>query len=132
MHTKNSDRRSPVTALSSAAGGPAFPDTVAYWLEDEEGNRVSRLFAISDRPLRLAGRVLENVGNVGGWSLARRDVQGDRHIVATGTDLARLATPHMPVRTPAEAEAIDRFHRALRRDPAFPSRAETITDERVY
>ena len=111
---------------------PSDSDSVSYWLEDDCGSRVSKYFATSERPLKLAGRVLENVGTLDGWTVAHRDSQGCRHVVASGTTLARLATPFMPVRTPAEAAAIGRFNEALRRDPGFPGRADVVTDERVY
>ena len=109
-----------------------FPDTVAFWLEDELGNRVSRLFATSEEPMKLAGRVLENLGGMDGWTVARRDTSGARHVVASGTDLEVMATPFMPVRTTAEQAALGRLLEALRSDPDFPSRANVVTDERVY
>jgi hypothetical protein len=109
-----------------------FPGTVAYWLEDELENRVSRLFSSSEKPLRLAGRVLENVGALDGWTVARRDVNGARHVVASGTALEAVATSFMPVRTPVEAAAVRRFNEARHRDPEFPSRARVETDEHVY
>ena len=133
MHTKTTDRTG--ARRSTAAVGitaPEFPDTVSYWLEDELGNRVSKLFATSDKPLKLAGRVLENVGALEGWTVARRDIDGTRHVVASGTRLEELATPFMPARSPTEAEAVRRFNEARRRDPAFPSRARIEQDERVY
>jgi hypothetical protein len=109
-----------------------FADTVAYWLEDDRGNRVSKLFATSEKPMKLAGRVLENVGGLDGWTVARRDISGERHVVASGTELEVMATPFMPVRTPAEAEVVRRLNEARRRDPGFPSRARSEVDERLY
>ena len=109
---------------------PVFPDTVECWLEDEAGNRVSKLFATSDKPLKLAGRVLESVGSLAGWTIARRDSTGVRHVVASGAELEVMATPFMPARTPAEAEHIRRLNVA-RRAEGF-RRASVITDERVY
>ncbi len=111
---------------------PEFPGTVAYWLEDDLGNRVSKLFATSEKPMKLAGRVLENVGSLERWTVARRDINGARHVVASGTDLEVIATPFMPARTPAEAAAIRRFNEARRRDLGFSSRARAETNERVY
>jgi hypothetical protein len=133
MSTKTSDRTpawlAPATTLAEA---PGFPDTVAFWLEDELGNRVSKLFATSEKPMKLAGRVLENLGGMDGWTVARRDTSGVRHVVASGTDLEAMATPFKPVRTTAEQAALGRLLEALRSDPEFPSRANVVTDERVY
>ena len=133
MSTKTSDRTwarlAPATSLAEA---PVFPDTVAFWLEDELGNRVSRLFATSEKPMRLAGRILENLAGLNGWTVARRDTRGARHVVASGTDLEAMATPFKPVRTTAEQAALGRFLEALRSDPDFPSRANVVADERVY
>ena len=133
MSTKTSDR-SPLRLAREATAVHAleFPDTVAYWLEDDLGNRVSRLFASSEKPMKLAGRVLENLGELDGWTVARRDTIGVRHVVASGNQLELAATPFMPVRTREEADAVRRFNEALRRDPRFPSRARIETDERVY
>lgn len=132
MRTKTSDptRRSVARALTAPA--PSFPDTVAYWLEDDLGNRVSKLFASSEKPMRLAGRALENLGTLRGWTVARRDVQGRRHVLAESGDLESLARPFMPVRTPEEAAIMARVNEARRKDPAFPTRARPDTDERVY
>ncbi len=133
MRTKTADlirqSRSPAIAASP---GPSIPEADAYWLEDDLGNRVSKLFRTSDSPLRLAGRVLETLGHVDGWTLAWRDVSGDRQVLATGGDLAALATPYRPARSPDEAAHMSRFNEARRRDPAFPTRARAVTDERVY
>ena len=118
-------RSPPVPGLTAA-------EADAYWLEDDLGNRVSRLFRTSDSPLRLAGRVLENLGHVDGWTVAWRNVSGDRQVRASGSELATLATPHMPARSADEAAHIRRFNEARRRDPAFPIRAHVDTDERVY
>jgi len=133
MSTKTSDRtRARLAPATTLAEAPVFPDTVAFWLEDELGNRVSRLFATSEKPMKLAGRVLENLGGMDGWTVARRDTSGARHVVASGTDLEAMATPFKPVRTTAEQAALGRFLEALRSDPDFPSRANVVTDERVY
>jgi hypothetical protein len=112
--------------------GPIFSNTVAYWLEDDLGNRISKLYASSDKPLKLAGRALENIGTLNGWAVARRDHHGDRHVVASGASLAELATPFKPVRKTAEQAALGRFLEALRSDPDFPSRAAPVADEHVY
>ena len=133
MRTKTADpirqSRSPAIA---ADPGLSASDAGAYWLEDELGNRVSKLFRASDRPLRLAGRVLENLGHVDGWTLAWRDLNGDRHVLASSGELATLATPYMPGRSPEEAAHFSRFNGARRRDAAFPTRARAVTDECVY
>lgn len=133
MSTKTSDRTrlGPATA-ATAVHAPAFPDTVAYWLEDDLGHRVSRFFATSEKPMKLAGRALENLGELDGWTVARRDTTGARHVVASGRQLELAATPFMPLRTLEEADALRRLNEALRRDPRFPSRARIETDERVY
>jgi hypothetical protein len=118
---------------TSRPAGPTFPDTVAYWLEDDLGRRISKLFKTSDAPLRLAGRALENIGALEGWTVARRDRRGARHVVASGAMLEILATPFKPERTEEEAAALAPFFEGLRRDPDFPSRtANAVTDERVY
>jgi hypothetical protein len=131
MPTKTSDR-SKVRLATAALGvsGPIFSNTVAYWLEDDLGDRISKLYASSDKPLKLAGRALDNVGSLEGWTVARRDTAGTRHVVASGTDLETMATPFMPVRTAAEAAALRRFDEA-RRSMGF-RRANVVTDERVY
>jgi hypothetical protein len=131
MRTKTSDRtRIPRDTQTPGRRGPTFPDTVAYWLEDDSGTRVSKLFAVSEKPLKLAGRALENVGSLAGWTVARRDTDGVRHVVAWGTDLEVMARPFMPERTPAGAAVIDRLNRARR---AIGFRRATIeTDEHVY
>src|SRR5664280_468089 len=88
MSTKTSDRtRARLAPAITLAEAPVFPDTVAFWLEDELGNRVSKLFATSDKAMKLAGRVLENLGGMDGWTVVRRDTNGARHVVASGTDL---------------------------------------------
>jgi hypothetical protein len=131
MPTKTSDRSQVrLGTAAPAVSGPTFSDTVAYWLEDDLGNRISKLYASSDKPLKLAGRALDNVGSLDGWTVARRDTAGARHVVAAGAELELLATPFMPVRTAAEAAALRRFDEA-RRSMGF-RRANVVTDERVY
>jgi len=133
MSTKTSDRtRARLAPAITLTEAPVFPDTVAFLLEDELGNRVSKLFATSDKAMKLAGRVLENLGGMDGWTVVRRDTNGARHVVASGTDLEVMATPFKPVRTTAEQAALGHFLKALRSDPGFPSRAKVVTDERVY
>ena len=132
MRTKTTDRRVAVESPTSPVAFPSFPDAVAYWLEDDLGNRVSKLFVSSEKPLKLAGRAFENLGTLQGWTVARRDLDGTRHVVASGSGLEALAQSFMPVRAPDEAAAVRRFNMARRRDPAFPSRAQVDTDERVY
>jgi hypothetical protein len=131
MRTKTTDR-GPLRLATAAPGvvGPIFSNTVAYWLEDDLGNRISKLFVTSDRPLKLAGRALENVGSLTGWTVARRDTAGVRHIIASGAELEVMSRPFMPARTPAEAEHIKRFNEA-RRAAGF-RQANLVTDERVY
>jgi hypothetical protein len=133
MSTKTPD-------LSASRRGPAAPKTpaiavagaVAYWLEDEHGTRVTKLFRAGERPLRLAGRALETAGHLDRWSLVSIDAPGVRHIVASGSDLAVLARPFMPQRTPEEAAALAPFFAALRRIPEYPTPDPAVTDERVY
>ena len=131
MPTKTNDHTQ-VKLATAAPGvsGPIFSNTVAYWLEDDLGNRISKLYASSDKPLKLAARALDNVGSLEGWTVARRDTTGTRHVVTSGTDLETMATPFMPVRTAAEAGALRRFDEA-RRSIGF-RRANVVTDERVY
>jgi len=88
------------------------------------------LFATRESPLRLAGRVLESVGSLAGWRIARRDTAGKRFVVATGEELEVIATPFMPIRTVSEAEKL-RVLNVARRDTGF-RRASMVTDERVY
>jgi hypothetical protein len=123
MRTSTSSRPAPSAAL-------AVPGATAFWLEDDSGNRVSKLFASSEKPLKLAGRVLENVGSLKGWTLACRTSARPRHALASGTALESLAIG--PDRTPEEAEAIGRFHETLRRTFGPASRARVETDETVY
>jgi len=131
MSTKTSDRTHlQLGTAAPAVLGPASHVSVAYWLEDDLGNRISKLYASSDKPLKLAGRALDNVGSLEGWTVARRDVAGTRHAVASGADLETLAAPFLPVRTVAEAAAMRRFDEA-RRSMGF-RRANVVTDERVY
>jgi hypothetical protein len=79
----------------------------------------------------FAGRPLERFGHVDGWALVRRDTAGVRHLIASGADLAELARPFMPERTPEEAVAMARFFDALGRIPDTHPIPE-IRDERVY
>ena len=65
-----------------------------------------------------------------GWTVARRDTVGVRHVIASGRELEVCARPFMPARTPAEAEHIGRFN-AARRAEGF-RRANLVTDEQVY
>ncbi len=81
---------------------------------------------------KTADSMLDNLGHVDGWTLAGRDVNEARRVVASGEDLATLATPHMPARSLDDADHIRRFNEARRRQAAFPSRARPITDERIY
>ncbi|MEX2548543.1 MAG: hypothetical protein WD830_12275 [Chloroflexota bacterium] len=117
------------TARPSAAA-PVIPGTTAYWLEDDRGQRISKMFADSEQPLKLAGRVLENVGSLRGWAIVRRDLAGARHVVAADDALESMAASFMPGRTPAEAEALARLNGA-RRALGF-RRANVVRDERVY
>jgi hypothetical protein len=131
MRTKTTDRiRLRLATAAPGVSGPIFSDTVAYWLEDDLENRISKLYATSDKPLKLAGRALENVGSLAGWTVARRDTAGARHVVASGAELEAMATPFMPVRTPDEAESLRPFNEA-RRAEGF-RHANVVTDEGVY
>jgi hypothetical protein len=78
----------------------------------------------------FAGRALENVGSLAGWTVARRDDAGARHVVATGAELELMAKPFMPVRTPDEARALKRHLDAIR--AMGLRRANVITDDHVY
>ncbi len=120
MRTKTPDR----PRLDSAT------DTISYWLEDDLGRRVSKLFARSEKALTLAGRVLENVGSLNGWAVACRDRAGARRVIASGKALELMAEPFMPVRTPAEAESLRRLNEA-RRAIGF-RRLNKVADETVY
>ncbi len=111
---------------------PSIPDTVAYWLENEHGTRVTRLYRSADSPMRLAGRALEHLDHLDSWALIRQDTSGARHVVATDDDLAELARPFMPERTPVEAAALAPYFAALRRIPGPRDPDPEITDERVY
>jgi hypothetical protein len=134
MRTRTTDRaRSAIEPpVAGTVEAPSYPDSVSYWLEDDLGNRVSKLFASSEKPMKLAGRVLENMGSLSGWAVARRDISGTRHVVASGSDLERLAASFMPERTPSEAAHVRRFNEARRRLLGSPSRARVEGDERVY
>jgi len=134
MRTKTTDspqvRRRAAPPDSPPA--PSIPGTVAYWLEDERGVRITKLYRCADRPLRWAGGALERFDHVAGLALAREDTSATRHVVVTGAELAELARPFMPDRTPEEAAALAPFFAALRRitDPRDPD--PEITDKRVY
>ena len=133
MSTKTPDRRKRSDgAASSGPAQPTFPDTVAYWLEDERGQRISWLCVASGGPLRLAGRALENTGSLAGWSLVRRSVDGTRHVIASDGDLETMVTPFLPQRSPEEAARFQQFRRAIREQFGPPRRAHVIRDERVY
>ncbi len=120
----------PRSGTADAPPAPSIPDTLAYWLEDETGTRVTKLYRLATTPLVFAGRALENRGNLQGWSLVRRDTNGIRHVVATASEFANLAEPFMPERTPLEAEQIRR-HLDTIRAIGF-RRSNAVTDERVY
>ena len=80
----------------------------------------------------FAGRALEKLEILDGWTLARMDTDGVRRAIATGAELAELARPFMPERTPEEVRALAPFRTALRHDPGDPITDPEITDERVY
>jgi hypothetical protein len=111
---------------------PAIADTRAYWLEKPGGTRVTRLYRHADTPLIFAGRALEKLEVLDGWTLARMDTDGVRHVIASGTELADLARPFMPKRTPEEVRALAPFFAARRHDPKDPITDPEITDKRVY
>ena len=116
---------------ASRSPAPSIPDTVAYWIENPEGSRVTPLYRRARTPMVLLGSALEKREHLDGWSLVRRDAAGVRHVVASGAELAELARPFMPARTPEEAAALAPFLAALRRI-ADPDPDPEITDERVY
>ena len=134
MHTRTTDspqvRRRAATPDSPPA--PSIADTVAYWLEDEYGTRVTRLYRGAASPMRMAGRAFEQLEHLDGWSLVRRDTSGVRHVVASSADLAELARPFMPKRTPEEAAALAPFFAALRRITDQRDPDPEIMDKRVY
>ena len=134
MRTKTAEPRTSHgrSGASSLPPAPSIPDTVAYWLENWPDHRVTKLFRAGDTPMVLAGRALEHLGHLDGWSLVRRDRSGGRHVIASGPALAALAEPFMPERTPDEVAALAPYFAALRSDPAEPSTDPEITDERVY
>jgi hypothetical protein len=110
---------------------PSIPDTVAYWIENPEGSRVTPLYRRARTPMILLGSTLEKREHLDSWSLVRRDAAGLRHIVASGAELAELARPFLPARTPGEAAALAPLLAALRRI-TDPDPDLEITDERVY
>ena len=132
MRTKLADSPIPVSRSDAAdmPVAPSIPDTLAYWLEDESGTRVTKLYRLATIPMILAGRALENRGDLLGWSLVRRDTNGIRHVVATASELAALAEPFMPDRTPLEAERL-RPHLDAVRAMGF-RRSNPVTDKRLY
>jgi hypothetical protein len=133
MRTKTSDRHlGPERAGPGSPVEPAFPDTWAYWLEDESGQQISRRYAASGGPLRLAGRALENTGSLTGYTLVRRSLDSARHVIASDRELEVMATPFMPKRTPEEAARFQRFRRALHETFGPPRRPDVIRDKRVY
>jgi hypothetical protein len=111
---------------------PAIADTRAYWLEKPGGTRVTRLYRHADTLLIFAGRALEKLEALDGWTLARVDTDGARHAIACGAELAELARPFMPERTPEEVKALAPFRAALHHEPGDPITDPEITDERVY
>ena len=123
MTTKNAD-------IGSATSPGRTKVKPAYWLEYGGRLRVTKLSRAPDRPLWMAGRVLESVGSLDGFALARRDLEGVRHVVASGVDFEAMARSHMPERTPEEAAAIDR-HLAVIRAVGLREPLED-TDQRVY
>jgi hypothetical protein len=134
MHTKTTEspRVEQRPSRRSSQPAPSIADTVAYWLEDERRVRITKLYRCADRPLRWAGGALERFGHVAGLALARQDTSGTRHIVVTGAELAELARPFMPQRTPEEAAALAPFFAALRRIAGPRDPDPEITDKRVY
>jgi len=108
-----------------------MPDTVAYWLENPKGLRVTPLYRRADTPMILLGSVLERREHLDGWSLVRKDTAGVRHVLASGPAITELARPFLPERTPEEAVAMALFFDALGRiSDTYPT--PEITDERVY
>ncbi len=133
MRTKHADpRRVPGHTGPDSPGAQVVLGSVVYWLEDDLGRRVSKRFSQTDQLLVLAGRALENLGTLDGWTLASRDTDGPRRILASGADLAHLATPFMPARAPSEAAVMARLREALCADRVDARRALAVTDETVY
>ncbi len=131
MRTKPSEGTpSSLSAARRPASAPGHTGAIAYWLDDEAGRRVSKLFAKSEKPLMLAGRILENTGTLVGWTVSSRDAAGVRQMVASGADLEAMAAPFMPVRTLTEVKAVGRLN-AVRRATGF-RRPHTVGDERIY
>ena len=117
---------------ASRPPAPSIPDTVAYWLENPKGSRVTPLYRRAHTPMILLGSALEKREHLDGWSLVRKDTAGVRHVVASGPQLAELACPFMPERTPEEAAALAPFLAALRRLTGPRDTNPEIKDERVY
>jgi len=132
MPSKTTD--SPLLRPRSRASrppAPSIPATVAYWLENPKGSRSTPLYRRAHTPMILLGSALEKREHLDGWSLVRKDTAGVCHVVASGPELAELARPFMPERTPEEAAALAPFFAALRRI-TDPDPDPEITDERVY
>ena len=130
MPTKHADHRS-----RAGRTGPIPPaatvvsEAEAYWLEDDLGRRVSKRYTGSRQPLVLAGRALENLGSLDGWTVARQGADGVRRILACGDELAELALSFMPVRTPAEAAVMGRLRKALRAERGDDASSHEVTDD---
>jgi hypothetical protein len=133
MRTKLADspRTRPRIGTPTLAA-PATAGTRAYWLEKPGGLRVTRLYHHADIPLIFAGRALEKLEALDGWTLARMDTDGVRHTIAAGAELSELARPFMPVRTQEQVRALAPFRTALRRDPGDPITDPEVKDRRVY
>lgn len=132
MPSKTTD--SPLLRSRPRASRPPAPSilgTVSYWLENPKGLRVTPLYRRAHTPMILVGSALEKCEHLDGWALVRKDTAGVRHVVASGPELAELARPFMPERTPEEAAALAPFLAALRRI-TDPDTDPEITDERVY
>ena len=130
MRTKHADHRS-----RAGRTGPIPPVTTvvseaeAYWLEDDLGRRVSKRYTGSRQPLVLAGRALENLGSLDGWTVACQGADGMRRILASGDELVELASSFMPVRTPPEAAVMGRLREALRAERGDDASSHEVTDD---
>lgn len=130
MRTKHAEHRSragrtgPVPPVATVA-----PEAQVFWLEDELGRPVSKRYTGIRQPLVLAGRALENLGALDGWSIACHGADGVRRIVASGGALAELALPFLPVRTPPEAAVMGRLRKALRAERGNHASSREVTDD---
>lgn len=101
-------------------------DRITWDPEKDRLNQAKHGILFAEAALVLAGDPVRN------WSLVRKDTASARHVVASGPELAELARPFMPERTPEEAAALAPFLAALRRITGPLDADPEIKDERVY